>query len=139
MKNPKGGWKTFLSSGAMGLLREQREKSGNRGASVDVGLLLRERLGALAKNSTCHRDHQRKTDQTFYLIWTMDSSSRGETGWLRNIHMEKWTLNSRAQGLQWERKLEGVPIFISKWYKMLEELNQYKYDKDYNFCNFFCF
>lgn len=62
---------TWLSE-AMGLPKELQEKSGNRGANVDVGLLLRERLGELARNSICHRDHQRKIDQTFYLIRTVN-------------------------------------------------------------------
>lgn len=105
MKNPKGVWKTFLSSGAMGLLRELQGKSGNRGANVDVDLLLREHLGVLAKNNMCHHDHQRKTDQTFYLIWAVDSSSGGETGWLwENIQMGKIDAEFKSTGFAMQKK-----------------------------------
>lgn len=45
---------------------EQLEKSGNRDASLAIGLYLREWLDVMAKSNMCHLDHQSKKQNKNY-------------------------------------------------------------------------
>lgn len=96
---------------AVELPGELLAKSGNRGASLDADLRLRERRAASARSSLCHPAHQSKAgpanDSLFNLSCGLKSSRETEEGRIREGECG-------TGAVACVEKLWRVPKFISK-------------------------